>query len=177
MHRIDTPGHVNNKFQSGDPNANPPVYSTRGSPNWFNAVQEEICNAIIQAGLTLSASGLADSLTKYLQLTNAIGQSWATFSTAAAGGAITNIDNRNATVTRDSDGVYTVTWDKDYADDKYCVIATAGWIGSSSTPAHCTVTDVAAGSCKVRVFDNSGNPLQGLNLRINVRASGTVAET
>lgn len=52
MHRIDADSHVGNLFDEGDPGA--PRAPTQVDADWLNAVQEEICNAITNAGLTLT---------------------------------------------------------------------------------------------------------------------------
>lgn len=51
MHRIDADAHVSNMFDPGDPLA--PRLPTQVDPAWLNAVQEEIVNAILAAGITL----------------------------------------------------------------------------------------------------------------------------
>lgn len=50
MHRIDGPGHDNNMFTEGVP---PGVPATVVTEDWLNAVQEEIVNVILDAGITL----------------------------------------------------------------------------------------------------------------------------
>lgn len=52
MHRIDTDGHVANQFSEGDPSVGQP--GTKIGATWLTAVQEEIANAIEDAGLVLS---------------------------------------------------------------------------------------------------------------------------
>lgn len=59
MHRIDGLDHVGNMFDEGDPMV--PRLPTKLTPNWFNAVQEELCNVVEGAGITLAASGAADT--------------------------------------------------------------------------------------------------------------------
>ena len=51
MHRIDGQNHLNNRFQGGDPIQR--VDSTVVTPEWLNAIQEEIANAIEYFGLSL----------------------------------------------------------------------------------------------------------------------------
>lgn len=51
MHRIDADSHVANMFDEGDPGV--PRNPTQVDADWLNAVQEEICNAITNAGITL----------------------------------------------------------------------------------------------------------------------------
>lgn len=52
MHRIDGPGATTDKlFTEGDPASGIPATTVTG--NWLNAVQEEIANAIEEAGLVL----------------------------------------------------------------------------------------------------------------------------
>lgn len=52
MHRIDTPGNVAGHFTDGDPLI--PQEPTIVGEDWLNAVQEEICNVIEAAGITLN---------------------------------------------------------------------------------------------------------------------------
>lgn len=51
MHRTDGDQHVSNMFSEGDPGV--PRLPTQIDKDWLNAVQEEIVNAIIGAGITL----------------------------------------------------------------------------------------------------------------------------
>lgn len=51
MHRTDDDANVANKFDPGDPDV--PRQPTLVSADWLNAVQEELCNAIENAGVTL----------------------------------------------------------------------------------------------------------------------------
>ena len=52
MHRVDSDGHVANRFSPGDP-ANG-QWPTELDADWHNAVQEAICRAIEGAGIALS---------------------------------------------------------------------------------------------------------------------------
>jgi hypothetical protein len=52
MFRIDQPGHVANKFVTGNPQAG--QQATRMGAEWPNAVQEELCHVIEFAGLVLN---------------------------------------------------------------------------------------------------------------------------
>ena len=52
MFRIDQPGHVGNKFVTGNPQAW--QRATRMGAEWPNAVQEEICKVIEASGIVLS---------------------------------------------------------------------------------------------------------------------------
>lgn len=51
MHRTDADSNVNNMFSGGDPLV--PRLPTQVDPDWLNAVQEEIVNAILGGGVTL----------------------------------------------------------------------------------------------------------------------------
>ena len=51
MHRIDGPGHQGNLFTEGDPGMSVPA--TIVTDDWLNDVQEELCNVIENAGITL----------------------------------------------------------------------------------------------------------------------------
>ena len=51
MHRVDADGHVANQFVDGDPEI--PQEGTLVAEKWLNAVQEELCNAIEDGGITL----------------------------------------------------------------------------------------------------------------------------
>jgi len=169
MHRIDGIGHSSNLFTGGDKTASPPVLGTRVTPEWLNAVQEEICNLLEYMDFTLAAS----TETERMQLLDAVGNSRVAFSTAAAGGAVTELEAKNASVSRDSDGVYTITWDNDFDNVNYTVQATVGWTGSGTTEVHAIVTDIAVGSCKVRIFDSSWSAYQANTMRVSVIAFGT----
>lgn len=59
MHRTDGLHNVSNLFDPGDPGV--PRPPTKLTPDWCNAVQEELCNVIEGAGITLAASGAADT--------------------------------------------------------------------------------------------------------------------
>jgi hypothetical protein len=52
MHRIDTDGHVSNLFDSGDPVE--PRLPTQVDKHWLNAVQEELVEVVLDAGITLA---------------------------------------------------------------------------------------------------------------------------
>lgn len=64
MHRIDGPGAtVDGLFTEGDPTSGMPATTVTG--NWLNAVQEEIANAVEEAGLVLDKpdnTQLADAI-------------------------------------------------------------------------------------------------------------------
>lgn len=160
-------------FTNGDLGASTPVPRTIIEDDFLNAVQEEIAACIEYQGTALNAA--TEISTAMDQLNDAIGQSWVTFTTAAAAGALTQLEGRNATATRNADGDYTVTWDNDYADLNYCVTATAGWVGSTTTNLICIVTTMAVGSCKILVYTDAGSLHQAVDMRINVRATGSVA--
>jgi hypothetical protein len=51
MHRIDADAHVGNLFSEGNPGIGQP--GTEVDADWLNAVQEELCNALTDAGVTL----------------------------------------------------------------------------------------------------------------------------
>lgn len=51
MHRTDGDSHVANLFDEGDPGV--PRAPTQVDAAWLNAVQEELCNAITNAGIAL----------------------------------------------------------------------------------------------------------------------------
>jgi hypothetical protein len=51
MHRIDADSHVGNLFDEGDPGV--PRAPTQVDADWLNAVQEEIANTVVGAGLSL----------------------------------------------------------------------------------------------------------------------------
>lgn len=52
MHRIDGDSHVSNLFDEGDPGV--PRDPTQITAKWLNAVQEELCNFLVDRGITLS---------------------------------------------------------------------------------------------------------------------------
>lgn len=51
MHRIDSNGAVDGKFQAGNPAIG--QRATQLPADWFNAVQEELCHVVEEAGLDL----------------------------------------------------------------------------------------------------------------------------
>ena len=51
MHRIDGDSHVSNLFDEGDPGV--PRNPTQITAKWLNAVQEELCNFLVDRGITL----------------------------------------------------------------------------------------------------------------------------
>lgn len=57
MIRIKATGHINNQFVDNDPAADPPVSGTIVDALWLNSTQEEICNIIEGAGLSVDQSG------------------------------------------------------------------------------------------------------------------------
>lgn len=81
MKRIDTStasedenGSGKDGFTDGDPNAVPPVPATVVNDDWFNNVQEEICNAIEEQGITLDAGDkgqLSDAIQNPASVTTA----------------------------------------------------------------------------------------------------------
>lgn len=66
MHEIDTSGHVANQFADADPGG--PTAGTIVNDDWLNAVQNEIVNAIEDAGITL-VKGTNDQLSDAIRLT------------------------------------------------------------------------------------------------------------
>lgn len=53
MHRVDGPGHApGNLFRAGDPSVGTPA--TTVTPDWCNAVQEELVNVVSAAGIALN---------------------------------------------------------------------------------------------------------------------------
>lgn len=66
MHRIDGPGHVNNQFSKGNPAAG--GNATEVTVAWLNALQEEICNVITAAGITLDKANNGQLLQAILAL-------------------------------------------------------------------------------------------------------------
>lgn len=63
MHRIDADAHVGNQFDPGDPGV--PRQPTQIDADWLNAVQENICAAIEDAGIALvkgNANQLRDAI-------------------------------------------------------------------------------------------------------------------
>jgi len=140
--------------------------------DWLNALQEEIAECIEVQGTTLGTA--AETVANMTQLNDAIGQSWASWEYLGAG-TITELEGRNASVAYTGDGIYTITWDNDFADVNYCVLATAGYTDSTATALIAFVTDIAVGSCVVRVKNDSGAYAHVSNMRVNVRATGTMA--
>lgn len=65
MHRVDADSHVGNLFDGGDPLV--PRLPTQVDPDWLNAVQEEIVNVILAAGVAL-AKGVNTQLSSVLLL-------------------------------------------------------------------------------------------------------------
>lgn len=60
MHRIDGPGHINNTFSEGDPAQG--IVATVVTDDWMNAVQEELCAVVEEAGLALEKENNAQLL-------------------------------------------------------------------------------------------------------------------
>lgn len=89
MHKIDTSTATSSsEFTDGNPSQG--RKATQLNAAWFNAVQNEIINAITAAGLTAAASAAADATGGYAQLTAAIralrdetGGTWKTFPLSA----------------------------------------------------------------------------------------------
>lgn len=52
MFRIDADAHVSNRFAEADPGTGQP--GTKVSADWLNAVQEELCNFLVDCGVTLN---------------------------------------------------------------------------------------------------------------------------
>lgn len=60
MKRVNSPGHVNNRYVEEDINTNQPPTTLQASA--FNALQEEICSVIEETGETLDANDNAQLL-------------------------------------------------------------------------------------------------------------------
>lgn len=73
MHRVDADGYItvlgNRRFVD---RSLPTYEGTVDGAYWNNAVQEEICNVVTYAGLTLRTSGAADESAGWTQLRDAI---------------------------------------------------------------------------------------------------------
>lgn len=70
MHRIDTDGNVSNLFDPGDPAV--PRNPTQIDAPWLNDVQEELCNTITSAGITLVKGNQEQLLAAILTFVNAV---------------------------------------------------------------------------------------------------------
>lgn len=67
-------------------------------------------------------------------------------------------DSFNVTsVVDEASGDYTINWNKDFSDDKYCVVATAGNYDAAGLRVVSLITDIAAGSVRIKVADTGGN--------------------
>lgn len=76
MHRIDGPGAtIDNLFTEGDPAQGMPATTVTGA--WLNAIQEEIANAVVGAGIPLNKQDNTQLLAAIRQLIN-IGQNLTT---------------------------------------------------------------------------------------------------
>lgn len=72
-------------------------------------------------------------------------------------GTIAIQDSYNVTsITDNGTGLYTITWDTDFSNDDYAVVAIGG-VGGDLGPGDTLINAVAAGSCQVRTYasDNS----------------------
>lgn len=173
MHRIDSVGATTaNRFTEGDATQDPPIHATVIADDWLNTLQEEVAYCIEVQGTTLLTK--TETVAQMKQLHDAVGQSWVTWVYAGAS-SITELEGRNASVAWSATGIYNVTWDTDFADTNYCVTATAGFTDSSVKALICTVTDIAVGSCTVRVNDDTGTDTHDSAMRVSIRATGTQA--
>src|SRR3712207_6309861 len=59
MHRIDGDGHSSNTFVGGVPNVTP---ATQVTPDWLNAVQEELAGIVTASGTALNKASNAQVL-------------------------------------------------------------------------------------------------------------------
>lgn len=66
MFRIDTVGHVNNRFSAGNPQAG--QAATRFGAEWPTAIQEEICRVIEAAGIPLDKLNNTQLYTAIIQI-------------------------------------------------------------------------------------------------------------
>ncbi len=66
MHRIDTPGSVQGRFNDGNPAVG--QQATQLLSPWFNDIQENVCHAIEQAGLVLDKGDQTQLLSAILAL-------------------------------------------------------------------------------------------------------------
>lgn len=82
MHKIDTEtAGENNVFVNKDPTATPPIDGTDLNAEWFNSVQEELCNIILGFGGTLDNSEGFQDNSQILEVLKRIGVKcgvWAT---------------------------------------------------------------------------------------------------
>lgn len=78
-------------------------------------------------------------------------RAWVQFNSA---GTIQGTGYNITSVSRDSTGVYTITWDTDFADTNYVVKATCLDSGGTNRKILPYVGNLATGSCKVRVIDS-----------------------
>ena len=85
MHRVDADGYITVGGERRWVDRNLPTYTgTLDAAYWNNAVQEEICNVIEYAGLTLATSGATDESAGWEQLKDAIFESGAISNNALA---------------------------------------------------------------------------------------------
>ena len=161
-------------FTNGDLGASTPVPRTVIQDDYLNALQEEIAACIEYQGTALNAA--TEISTTMVQLNNAIGQSWVTFTVGTAGAA-SLLDSRNlatiGAIVHNGTGDFTIKWENAYADSNYlCLVSVA----DAANSIWATIDVVDADEVRVRVF-NSGGPYEtsGDTLRINVKCSGTAA--
>lgn len=95
-------------------------------------------------------AGLANKLYVDNQIvsTKPTAKGWCKF---ASNGTIASGSFNVTSVSRDSAGVYTITWATDFADTNYVPVA-----ASLRASFIAVVTDIAVGTCKIRTYSISG---------------------
>lgn len=169
MQRINGPGAVNQRFSSGNPFTSQPA--TVVTPEWANAVQEEIARAIENAGLTLDPEN-EEQLTLAMQLQGGFGAPERAGLTAPAGlmnqpGAVAGA--RAAIPLFDLSGLWICgnSIERPYS--------AAGLAGPGTPPPAClTAAEFAAGVGSIDVQSLPGVVSPGVGFTFTVTGSGTV---
>jgi hypothetical protein len=126
MHRTEADGHITESGLRRHVDRNPPVTGTTLAAEFANAVQEELVNAIVDAGITLNASAAADRTAGWNQLSTAIFNSEAIDTPAIADEAVTNAKIDSVSLSKITNG--TLDLDETVGSTDYNLSLTEQWI-------------------------------------------------
>lgn len=173
MHKIDGKNATyDNEFRDTDNTTTPITRGTTITPQWMNAVVEEIARCITFAN---SLNAATETTAEMKQLFDNVGQVYVDFYTGASGSStITDRGSKGGSASRNAEGEYQITWDTPFADTNYNVVVSLGSdVSFSEVDQQVFVANINPGYCRVYVRDTAtGAGVQFEYMHISLRATG-----
>lgn len=177
MHKVTGKNTTpDNEFQDEDRTTDPITRGTTIPVAWMNAVMEEIARCITNVA---SLNAATETIAQMKQLFDNCGQVYVDFVTQAAGGTtITDRGSKGGSASRIKDGEYQITWDTEFEDTDYNVVASLNCdVGFNPTGLQIFIGHIQTTGCKVYVRKPStGADVQFNLMHISVRATGVQSD-